>query len=455
MEHSERSPLPPIWPEKYEDVYFNLYGDLVDMHIRQKVGSSLNEAMKRVEKGERDVLIELGVDDIEKVVTTRVPPMKDLIEDQERVRANMAVGKMIVEATEQRSKFFQSFGTFDRELIPTKPSEFDMGIIAHFNMLPMIAKWREEYLRNLIKWKIVRTVEEMDASRNELLHTLYHMSYWRANGRRVYVLDQTLYTMLAHTELPAWPLDTLAFKSASFYIKLPRGAFQFGCRNRMGMLDIEDAEGIMVTISDPSPDTGKQRELALIVCGDGSSVKKGSSGSNIAYITVGLGPDGKMSDVVLVKGSDYTEAEQGEDQYLRVTVPRVILGLMLYMQSEHPDLMPVPAAARRNIEAIQNPGKRRKAEKANARQSRLGYIYVGKRLALEQAEIEREASTRAEQSGRKLDHPVWVSGHWKRQAYGEGRAYRRELWIRPYRKGPDFEESLRIRAAKVQPAQHR
>lgn len=455
MSHSDRSPLPPIWPELYEDMYFTAKRDLMEVNVKNAVGTALAEAMERIGKGETSIAVHLNPEEIASMQPPTFPSMRTLLIEQEKFRAGLSSGQVVVEPGTGRSPHFQAFGTYDPDFIPKTGAEFNINDISHFNLLPIVAKWRFDYLKSLASMRIIRTEEQLTQGRDELLHTLYHVSHWRSEGRRVYVLDQTLYTMLAHTELPAWPLDTLAFRARSFYIKLPRQAFQFAVPNAIGLLDIENVEGVLVTISDPSPDTGRQREIAMIVCGDGSSVMKGSGGANIAYVTAGLGPDGKMSDVRFQMGSDYATAEIGDDVSLRITVPRVILGLMLYMSSEHPDLEPVPPAARREIEGIQNPAKRRKAEKQNARVSKLGYIYVGKRVAQEQERIEREATAHAERQGRKLDHPVWVSGHWRNQPFGEGRQLRRAIWIRPFRRGPDFEESLRIRAARVQPAQHK
>ena len=45
-----------------------------------------------------------------------------------------------------------------------------------------------------------------------------------------------------------------------------------------------------------------------------------------------------------------------------------------------------------------------------------------------------------EETGRKVAVRFTVQGHWRKQAYGEGWAKHKNLWIRPYWKGPEFAE---------------
>jgi len=43
-------------------------------------------------------------------------------------------------------------------------------------------------------------------------------------------------------------------------------------------------------------------------------------------------------------------------------------------------------------------------------------------------------------TGRKIEKRFTVRGHWTRQAYGKGRAFRKRIWILPYWKGPELSE---------------
>ena len=441
-EHSQRSPLPVIWPEKTEDLYFHLPDNTATIVT---VGQNIEPY---VQDGSDKALMQIKKDSIKNIVSRRFPNWKSLLIEQEEVRERLRKGTMSF-ADSPRNVHFQSFGTYDSSMIPATPAAYNIYNIAHFNTLPSVQQWRQQYLDDLIHWRIITNEELYNAAFGEMLHSLYHLSLWRAEGRRVYVLDETLYTMLAHTELPSFPLDMLAFRQHSFYLKLPTNAFQFTVPNLItGTMDREWAEGICVAIDETQPDTGRQREIAFIVCGDGASVR---GGANTAYITAGLGPDGKMSDVKFKAGSDFAATED-EQKFLTVIMPRVVIGLCLYMQSEHPDLEPVPPPPKRDLNAIKSTRKKAKLIRRINNHSKLGYIYVGKRVAEIEAHEFQKRLTIVGVRGHKLEKPVWVSGHWRQQPVGTGRKQRRMVWIRPYRKGPDFDETLKIRAARIQPA---
>lgn len=53
--------------------------------------------------------------------------------------------------------------------------------------------------------------------------------------------------------------------------------------------------------------------------------------------------------------------------------------------------------------------------------------------------LRRTEARRSEDNGGSIDWSCrwWVSGHWRQQPCGEGRAERRPAWIAPYIKGPD------------------
>lgn len=56
---------------------------------------------------------------------------------------------------------------------------------------------------------------------------------------------------------------------------------------------------------------------------------------------------------------------------------------------------------------------------------------------------------------KQVDQPVDPGAPARMQPYGPGRELRRLIWIRPFLRGPDLEESLQIRASRVQPGQPR
>lgn len=424
---------------------------------------------------------------------TRIPPWKTLEAQNALVRAILL--KQEVEPEEGWSSLKIGLGNPHRRRFGTVPdyivpSKFDFHNIHCFQYLPSVADERER-ISTLVGRHLRATIgpeaadNARDQVRQELGHSIYHHAMWRRHGRRVYVLDQTTYTLLAETPLPDLPASILAMPEHSFYLKFPLGAFQFGVYNPYtNKEDLQDVEGVMIAMDKIDPDYPDVRELAFMNIG---SRTKGEDEQerNVAYISVSLGPDAKLSEVRFQDAGDpespvnrdpMSIGQQPKTQYaehlstgayhLGVITPRVILGFLLYLQSEHPDIEPIDPAPRRSFKDIRSPQQRAAAlsnQQAKLKgATRLPILYVGRHLAkeIEQQKNEirelqfKEGGHTAGVEGRTLDHPVWVRGHWKRQVHGEGRVFRRIIWIRPYLKGPDTAEYMKTRAAKVQQAQH-
>jgi hypothetical protein len=317
--------------------------------------------------------------------------------------------------------------------------------------------------------------------RAEQSHMLYHKAMWRAHGRRVVVLDETTYTLLAHTDLPAFPASTLAAPWPAFYIKLPHHAFEFEIHDvRTDSIDRRWVEGVSVAIDHVEPDHDGPRELAFMVMGEDEGF--GSEGRNCAFASIRFGPDATLNEfssitdargamgVQWLIGGRETGLSYGGDGYvgsedLTIHVPRVIVGLMLYLASEHPDVVPIDPAPRRTYHEIRSARQRAAALETQAAKlkhaTRLPVLVIGSRLNEHARTIKATLERDVIDDGpggttRKrwiLDRSVWVRGHWRQQAHGPGRLDRRPVWIRPYVKGPDAAESMAIRAARVPRAQ--
>jgi hypothetical protein len=383
---------------------------------------------------------------------------------------------------------------YTREFIPV--NEFNIYNLHCFQYLPAVSSVREQYasagIRAIRKSFARNAPTNDDETREQLLEDvhqqlrqemaarMYHQALWRQDGRRVYVLDQTTFTLLAETPLPNLPASILSAPHHSFYLVYPPN-----CPSKFGIWDmwrqeecVQSMEGVFVSIDNIEPDSNDAREISFLNVGVG----EGIGDRNIAYISVSLGPKANLADVrfqdaashdVLVKldtGVNVRTNIPNEPQYanminagaydLGVITPRVILGFLLYLASEHPDIEPIPPAPRRAFKEIVSP-KQREAAVRNENErlkaaTRLPILYVGAHLREEMEHeldgILQKANTQAERQW-ILDHPVFVRGHWRNQPCGVGRNARRMIWIRPYRKGPDMADSMKIRASKVQRAQ--
>lgn len=357
------------------------------------------------------------------------------------------------------------YGTVPSSVPITK---YDLHNIFCYQYLPSIYQAKED-AASLVKRILQRRgdpqmeIEQyMAQCRNEMAHQMYHHALWRRYGRRVYVLDDITYKLLALTPLPALPCSLLAMPEHSFYLRLPKDAFNFSVWNSMSKQEDSQAiEGVMVAMDNITPDSTEPREMAFMAIGDGPD----NTDRNLAYISFGLGPDALLSDIRIDPRGAMTDTigtySVLSEFELGVLVPRVIFGFLLYLQSAHPSIEPVAPAPRRNFKDIRSEQQRQAALATQASKlknyTKLPILYIGRRDAEEFTQETKELeSSQKMTNGEKtwsLDHQIWVRGHWKKQAYGEGNQLRKMIWIRPYLRGPDMVESLRVAAMKVQKAQ--
>ena len=302
---------------------------------------------------------------------------------------------------------------------------------------------------------MLRAVQSFDPAPRivqQNLYLLFHQTMWARWGRRVYVLDDDFATLLLHTPLPSFDATEIMARVPAFYVKLPRGLFTM---QHIREKQIQPVDGLSVVTAPNDPVSPLPREVSVIVA---AMDETNFSNSNIEWATMSLDPRVTLNDDVFKqalesKPNDMIARPMRDPIWERV-VPRLVIGLMLYMACEHPDLVPV-RAPRPDLSRIRSPKEREAAQRnfdhKHRHASHLGYIRVGARegdIARQQWRAIGGAST-----SRKLDHRVWVSGHWRQQPHGEGRLLRKRIWIKPFPRGPDYADSLVVRAARVQPGE--
>lgn len=272
------------------------------------------------------------------------------------------------------------------------------------------------------------------------LHELYHLSRWRHFGRRVYVLERDTFELLANSDLPDMPAEHLAAPLPHFYVRFPDGVFQFDVS---GDPAPQPAEGVMVGFDHADPGIGRTREISFLITGRS---ELNAADDNVAYVSAIVRPETPLSKLLMPDAKHAVEKVGREA--LSKTVPRAIVALCLYLQSEHPELEPVPP--RKLKDPTRYAGKkRRRIERENERLSALGYIRVGRPL-------ENVPGVKRDAEGKwRLEHQVWVRGHWRWQTHGPRHSLRKLIFIRPHLRGPDLAESVTIRAARVQAARRR
>lgn len=374
------------------------------------------------------------LDDFEQWGIGRMPSWDQIERESADYRRRIESGEIEWPPTASPlAPMFARMGRWD-----TAPPQFDPRCVLCFVHLPSIAA----ILRRLDELARRTPAGLIDNLIDTTAHELFHLAMWRHYGKRVYLLGRRTLDLLAETDLPDVPAEHLRAPLSSFYLRLPEGAYHFDVEQDP---EPQPAEGVFVAFDQAEAEPGRPRELSLLFTGRS---RHGTEDDNVAYVSALIGPDTPISDITL-PGADRAVRSVG-GRALGETIPRVILGLCLYLQSEHPELEAVPPPARKDPALARSTKKRRKIEQQNARTSALGYIRVGREAAGPANETRR-----GEGSGRALDHQVWVRGHWRHQPYGPGRTLRRWRWIRPHLRGPDLAESERIRAARIQPARRR
>ena len=372
--------------------------------------------------------------------TGRLPPI--WFERFDRSRAAIApslrfpaAGALMREADERRREIDEGRVGWPPTALPNVPA-FTPTSLGCFVTLPSA-------IAHL--GRVVETIGGLPAAERDRLsalevHQFFHTTLWKHYGRRVYVLDPVTCELLANTTLPALPIGEVAVPLPAFYILFPPRWLSFRAADDPVP---QAAEGLSVIVSDCVFPSGPERHMSLLLTG--SSGGDGTGDDPALYTSLYLSPSARLVDVRLDSVLGGT-VPGGEDMDVRL--PRAVLGLILYLQSAHPLIRSVPAPTPVDVSALRNPAKRRRAERANERTSRLSYFYVGGERP------ERLSGAAGDgASGRRLDHQVWVTGHWKEQPYGPGHELRRPQWIKPYLKGPDMAESAQLRVGRVRQAE--
>lgn len=314
------------------------------------------------------------------------------------------------------------------EIVPSA-DRFSAENLLCFSELPSIRNYLTHYS------SMMPSMLSIEKHWHLVLHHRYSVRMWERFGRLVYVIDPTTFSLLTQTQLPKMPSSELVIPRQAFYVKLPDNAFYF---NVSIDKTPQPVEGVIVSFSTVEPGP---KEVVMLVVGHSPH---NFMDDNVIFMSFKLTPDRTLESLVEDRLSGMIDTGALEVGY---DTPKAVFGLLLYLMSEHPRLEPVSPLPRKDLSVIQNPGKRRKLEQRYEKTSTLGYIYVGGR--------EPETDVVGTGTGRKLDHQVWVSGHWRRQPYGPKSALRKTIWIKPTLRGPDQAESMAIAVKKIQGAKEK
>lgn len=288
-----------------------------------------------------------------------------------------------------------------------------------------------------------------------------------AHGRQSFVVGPRLQEMFTQTSLPeqvdAWMLQT---PYPAFYVALPGCHGQiWGTYNTMStvrgvMVDMEFRSGHMALLLwAPLPVERIIAHHGLDERQLSPEAKKELRGQgNDSYLIFNIEEavsDPRGLEAHILDHWERSVAEEGWPQHAvaataksRVDILKIVLGTILYLQSERNERTPDPAAAQTNAERaelqaklrnLKTPAKRRKIEdKLKSLPTGGTVTYLGRSI--------EEASQAAEASGdpRSLRRH-WVRGHWRRPARKHGP--RVLVWVQPFLRGSG--EAIPARAYKL------
>lgn len=311
--------------------------------------------------------------------------------------------------------------------IPIKPGVFDPRVPAAFRLIPCVGQYMDTVHRMAKDLGL-----NADAEAGQAWAILYNMYHWKKSGRRVYVMSPELYELLRVTKLPDWYISDVNFPLHSFYLLFPPNAFVFNVGSDPKP---QPAEGMFIGINDVIGNPNDSRELSMVVTGKS---KIGSHDDNLAWGQLGLGPHTKLPEIKFA-GYDRVAAIGGT--VMTHTLPHIILAFVLYLESEHPDLVSVQGPKRQSFNEVRSPKIRekllRKQDERFKAISRLSYIHVGSNIGRS-----LRSGIVLPGTGRPLMVQQNVAGHFKMQAHGPKMELRKKIFVHDYLRGPDVAEQV-------------
>jgi hypothetical protein len=254
---------------------------------------------------------------------------------------------------------------------------------------------------------------------------------WEHYGRRVYVIDERTTWLLLSTEVPRLPADLLTSPLPAIHVALPGGIFVVETiwpDGRSGDLPID---GCMV-MADHLHGSGWGPRLLHGFTTTSSSETIHQASDSFAMM---LAPDLTLD--ALVDKANKEGVVRHVATGARASIGQMVVNLLLYLDSEHPEIREVQARPIPGLNA-KDPTRRARARAQAARRTQIGYWQLGSGEAVDPAELEA-----GEDGMVTLRRQHWVRGHFRQQPVGPERQQRKITWVRPHRRGVDMGERIR------------
>jgi hypothetical protein len=277
--------------------------------------------------------------------------------------------------------------------------------------------------------------------RDAVFATFYSLMIWIAQGKISAFVERELAEALLRTELPSdFVPEDICWKWNAFRLFLPTGLFRV--ESEYGPIEPTCVTAVRHFKERPMPmDVGLKADVRAYLKRRGAltpfeGIFDARSAENSLMLCMQMRPrpefmgaadfyiaavlDDRTLSEIAKDNQAYSpprEWAMAEEEFLR-QIKRFVFNALLFTGQ-----MPLEYQPGEVIRPFREKGGRIRSEIRKAR-------FLGKELYRPQ--IRTDAGQDHEPTGRKLPGQ-WRAGHWRKQAFGPGRAQRRLQWIQPYR----------------------
>jgi hypothetical protein len=260
---------------------------------------------------------------------------------------------------------------------------------------------------------------------------LWHYTAHEKAGERVYELSAGLAERLQRTELRGLSTDDLRLPFPSIYIVMPDG---LGLKLENQVSGKHDLGGVYVT----ETVMDGVRHWKMLFWGPPNDAAKHEFDDALFHFTVRLPEDTDLEEALNLceKYTSMTATQHSADYYRAFWRPLFKLVMNAVVYATWPDAELRHTENSRFTKLMEQLKKHPKGS------------HKRERVALELKEVPQQRRVVLGPSVRPMEHDAqaaglsgqWrtlVTGHWKRQVHGEGRALRKWIFISPFWRGPD------------------
>lgn len=275
-------------------------------------------------------------------------------------------------------------------------------------------------------------------------NVMFHLVAMKKYHEKIYYITPKLAIDLANTNLT---IDSrfLISPFEQIYLKLDSDLFM--------ITDVENNEPVYIDgvyVNFKQYPTGK-KEIRMMAVSLLEPTEKYPFNDSVFYFRIELNDEGNLEQQIdaYIENTMFNEEELNRYRgninikYLS-NISKFVFNVLLYITSKNANLVKNDSP----LAQLELELQRKKKKKAKILQRKINlsaslpYIVVGQDL-----EHNMDKQIRSSKKGvfeNKLDHRVYVSGHWRTQWYGSGEEkYQKQIQIEPYYKGPEMADVIK------------